>query len=186
MIEGLNDYEEVQATTGEREELRLGGHVCVIKQVNLGKSKNGKDMMIVYFDIASPDAQAGYFERKTDIAKQFDPKATWKGVHRVLIKTNEGGTNPYFKGFITSIEASNNGYKFNMDEQTLVGKLFGGVFGREEFEAGQFATKIRYVKSTVDIYNEAIPADKLLPKNESAYNNSFSSNTDFNRDDMPF
>ena len=42
-------------------------------------------------------------------------------------------TNGFFKGFITSVEESNPGYRFNWDELGLEGKLVGLVFGEEEY-----------------------------------------------------
>ena len=65
------------------------------------------------------------------------------------------------KTFITSVEKSNPGYdwqKSNWDEKTLVGKLFGGVFGIEEFTnmVGDtaYAVKCRFIRSTDAIKEE--------------------------------
>ena len=74
----------------------------------------------------------------------------------------------YFKGFMTSIEASNPGFKWNWDEKKLAGKLFGGIFGEEEYEKqdGSIGTivKCRFVRS-VDAIREGkfkIPEIKRL------------------------
>ena len=39
---------------------------------------------------------------------------------------------PFFKGFITAVEKTNNGYHWDWDEQKLVGKKVMAVFGEEE------------------------------------------------------
>ena len=38
-----------------------------------------------------------------------------------------------FKGMMQNIEASNDGWKWNWDENELAGKLFGGKFQEEEY-----------------------------------------------------
>ena len=51
----------------------------------------------------------------------------------------------FFKGFISVIESSNSGFKWDWDEKKLVGKLFGGVFGEEEYEGtdGEIRTSVK-------------------------------------------
>ena len=41
---------------------------------------------------------------------------------------------PFFKGFVTALETSNKGYKWDNDETKFVGKLVGFVIGEEEYE----------------------------------------------------
>ena len=75
---------------------------------------------------------------------------------------------------IENIEKSNPGYNFvnsGFDEKTLVGKLFGGVFGREQYKAQdgslKFTTKCRSIRTVDAVRNGVnIPEDKLL-KTES-------------------
>ena len=45
----------------------------------------------------------------------------------------EGQQQGRFKGMLENIEKSNPGYVWNWDEQSLVGKLFGGKFREEEY-----------------------------------------------------
>ena len=76
-------------------------------------------------------------------------------------------TKQAFKRFITSVERSNEGYTWNWDEASLKGKMFGGVFGREEFLTSdgklKFATKCRFPRSVESIRKGdfTIPEDKL-------------------------
>ncbi len=45
----------------------------------------------------------------------------------------EGKQLPFFKGMISCIEKSNEGYEWNWDEKTLKGKKIGVLFGREQY-----------------------------------------------------
>ena len=62
-----------------------------------------------------------------------------------------------FKGFVSAVEASNKGYTFDFDEQTLVGKVVGLVLGDEEFlnQKGQVRTRtyVNAVRSVEAIKN---------------------------------
>lgn len=166
-MEKIKGYDEVPAFTGEFEKLKEGGHVCQIKDAKVEKSKNGNDMMIIEFDIVGKDDEnADYYQRRFENAKQFDIEAKWPGTHRIMLEDKEGNCNKFFKGFITSVEASNKGYKFNWDEKTLKDKIFGGIFGKEQYVAYdgtlKFSTKLRYIRSTEKINEAEIPEDKLL------------------------
>lgn len=112
-----------------------------------------------------------------------------------------------FKTFTTSIEKSNPGYTWNWQEDTLVGKKFGGVFGYEEFTiptTGETVplTRIRFIRSTEKIEEAPIPKVKLLDKTYVDYdkyvenrkngnttesnNNSEESGFIGDNDDLPF
>ena len=75
---------------------------------------------------------------------------------------------------IENIEKSNEGFNFvkaGFDEKSLVGKLFGGVFGREQYKNQEgelkWATKCMSIR-TVEKVREGIeaPADKLLKEEQ--------------------
>ena len=160
-------YDEAQAYTGDFETLELGGHVCKITAVRLEYTQNTQaEVLVIAFDIAE-GKQAGFYQRKFDEAKKSNPQAKWQGTYRQF---TQGNSTPYFKGMIENIEKSNPGYNFvgtGFNEQTLVGKLFGGVFGREQYKTQEgvlkFATKCMNIR-TVEKVREGIeaPADKLL------------------------
>lgn len=186
-------YNEAQAyTSQEREELPLGGHICKILKARVDKLDNGSEVLVLAFDIAEGSSSDGFYERQFERAKEYDPNtAKWKGTFRQFVPKGDGSdkdkkTMGFFKGLTTSIEASNPGYKFDFDEKKLVGKLFGGVFGRKEYDyMGKrgFFTQCTYIRSTKNIFDAAIPEDKLLPQSSS-----YSANTveDISDDDLPF
>ena len=111
-----------------------------------------------------------YSNKYKEDAKENALEAKWKGYHRVSVPTNESEDfiKSNFKAFITSVEKSNPGYNWNWEENTLVGKKFGGVFGFEEFTGSDgrtlTSTKIRYVRSIEKIEEVEIPKVKLLDK----------------------
>lgn len=165
-------YEEVKVNNfGEK--LKLGGHVCKVLEAKieeLTSRKDGKkyEQLVIKFDIESPDEQAGFYAKKfTEDAEKDALNAKWKGYHRISVPTDESEDfiKSRFKGFTTSVEESNPGYKWNWEENTLVGKVFGGVFSFEEFvtQDGKTITmtKIRYVKSTDKINEVEVPKVKM-------------------------
>ena len=162
-------YDEAETYTGEYEgpgPLPAGLYVCQIKGATTETIK-GKEYLVIAFDIIDGD-YAGYYQAAYNMDTRDNKK--WKGVHR---QGTEGSSLPFFKGLIASIEKSNPGYTWNWDENTLKGKKFGAVMGREEFltQDGQkkMATKIRNIRSIEGLKNATIPEDKLLPDNTAGY-----------------
>lgn len=212
----FDDYDDVKVNNfGER--LKLGGHICKVLEAKIEEitsKKDGKkfEVLVIKFDIEAPDEQAGFYNNKfAEDAKADALKAKWRGIHRISVPTNESEDfiKSTFKAFTTSVEESNPGYKWNWEENTLVGKVFGGVFGYEEFVTTDgntiTMTKIRYVRSVETIKDAEIPKVKLADKTLMSYteyvekkkaernndgNNSTSNNTSDNGtisgDDLPF
>ncbi len=128
------------------------------------EEKDYGTLLKIAFDIAEGEHE-GYYKRRFESKKQSNPDAKWPGMYYQAAKQDDLR---YFKGFITSIEASNPGFKWNWDEKKLVGKLFGGIFGEEEYEKtdGSIGTivKCRFVRS-VDAIREGkfkVPEKKRL------------------------
>mgnify|MGYP006991680224 CR=1 FL=1 len=71
-----------------------------------------------------------------------------------------------FKGFTTVVENSNQGYKWNFDEKSLIGKKLCAVFGLEEYQdsEGKIKTSTKLVQfRSLDKLNEIkIPKVKKL------------------------
>lgn len=165
-----NGWDTTEAYTGESEMLPAGAYVCKILGAREEKSKTGAPMLVLCFDIAPGEPHAGYFQASYAYRKkQYPQDAKWPngGVYRQFTTNKNGTCNEWFKGLIQCIEESNQGFQFNFDEKTLVGKLFGGVFRREEYEAQdgsrKFSTKCFKV-TTIAKAREGIdpPEDKLL------------------------
>ena len=220
MIKGFSDYEKVEVkdfSTSER--IELGGHYCKILKVSIHTITSKKDastfdVLNIQFDIDEPDKQAGFYNRKfTNDAKKNALEAKWKGIYRLTIPTNDSinYAKENWKRFLTSLEKSNPGVVFNgsqgFDENILIGKKFGGIFGLEELQLddGKIITfnRIRFVRSIEKIEEAPIPNVKLLDGTNISYDdylekkeneknitnnsnsNKFSSSL-LNDDDLPF
>lgn len=158
------NFDKVEAYTGEYEKLEPGGYVCKILQVKV-EEKNYGHLMRIAFDIAEGEHK-DYYKRLFDRTKQNGSnEVKWRGMYYQTVKED---SLQYFKGFITAIENSNLGYKWNWDEKTLVGKLFGGVFGEEEYKGAdgkiKLGVKCMQVRSVDKIRNGeyTIPSVKKL------------------------
>ena len=147
-MEKPQGFDEAQAF-GEFETLPAGGYKCMIKKVVCEKTQAGKEFLKLAIDILEGEFK-DFFQKKFDNDTREDRK--WSGVWTVFTEGyNPGTTNPKFKGLITSVEASNSGFKFNFDEQTLVNKKVGIVFREEEFEGydGQVHTSTKPDRKSV-------------------------------------
>lgn len=180
MIQGFSDYETTETNGFEQKErLKLGGHICKILETGIEavtSKKDGKvyNILKMKFDIEAPDEQAGFYQRKfVEDAKTDALNAKWKGYYRLTIPENssEDFVKKNWKTFLTSVEESNPGVKINgtagFDENILVGKIFGGIFGLEEFTLPTDGrtitfTRIRFSRSTKNIFEAKIPSVKLL------------------------
>lgn len=181
-----NNYENTQAA-GEFIPLELGGHILVIKQVKEEVSTNGKKMIRVSFDTHTTDKQPNFFTDQYKKNTNQDKK--WQGVKIEWPYTANGDTNPFFKAFIESVEKSNKGFQVQWGEafeKCFMGKLVGGVFGREEYLSNnepKMSTKCMSFRSV-----EAIKAGVPIPK-DKLLNGSSSDNGDLtpiNDGNMPF
>lgn len=200
MIQGFSDYEKTEVNSfEEREKIKLGGHICKVLEVSTETVTSQKDAKVynilkLKFDIDEPDEQAGFYQRKfVEDAKKDAIKAAWKGYYRLTIPDNSSAdfAKQNWKSFLTSIEKSNPGVQINgsagFDENILVGKKFGGIFGLEEFELpsdGKLITftRIRFARSTENIQDAQIPSVKLLDGSYVKYEEYIASKSNANND----
>lgn len=180
MINGFSDYTTTETNNFEgKERIKLGGHICKVLETKIEtitSKKDGKtyNQLSLKIDIEAPDEQAGFYQRKfVEDAKTDALNAKWKGYYKISIPDNssEDFIKKNWKTLLTSIEESNPGVKINgaagFDENILVGKVFGGIFGLEEFTLPSDGrtitfTRLRFVRSTKNISEAAIPSVKLL------------------------
>lgn len=189
-------YDEAQAITGEYETLEAGGYICKIVNAKIETSQNGNKMLVIAFDINEGEHKNFYQRRFEELKKaNNDPNNQVKypnnGIYRIVLERES--TAGFMKGLITSVEASNANFKFEWDkkdnEKTLKDKLFGGVFGEEEYEKmdGKIGTsvKLRWIRSVqaIEDGNYKIPDKKCLNKKSD---NIFNTDVGNDDDDLPF
>ena len=118
----------------------VGPHCCRIVAARLITTQNGNEMLEVAFDIAEGGPDDGRMKERFENARKNNPNAKWPGagIFRTGIITRDGKTNTFFKGLITAVEESNDGYSFkavNCNENTLANKMLAFNFGEEEYRA---------------------------------------------------
>lgn len=117
----INDWDNVQENSSF-ENIRVGAYAIRILRV---EDVADKEYLKIEFDIAEGEYK-GYFKK---LAEQF-PEQAWRGV---CYRSYKSTATSFFKAFITAIEKSNPQYRWNWNEQTLIGKFGVGVFGEEEY-----------------------------------------------------
>lgn len=184
-MEKLAGYEEAQALTGEFERLEAGGYICKIVSAKEETSKSGKRMLVIALDIAEGDKKDFFRNRFTENA---NPDKKWPagGVYRQMLEGDKAVG--YLKGLMTSLEASNTGFKWDWDEKKLKDLKCGAIFGEEEYEkldgSVGTTTKVKFIRTVKAIQdgNFKVPELKKLPQKGEAFD-SFGTVAD---DDLPF
>lgn len=157
-----NNFENTQAN-GEYTPVELGGHMIVIKQVEERQSKTGKPMIVVFFDFAKGDSQAGYF---ADVFKNdIRPDKKWpnQATTYILTEDNEGNCSRSFKTFCTCVEHSNSRLEIQWGDNfgaQFKNKLIGGVFGPQmDYYNGKEVQKrvLRWFVSTDKVGEATVP-----------------------------
>ena len=180
----IENYENVQASSGEFAKPKAGGYICKIIDVeDVPMNAQGKgDYLRIEYDIADGDFK-GYYK------EQFD---RWGGNWNAsFIRSYKEKALGMLKHFTNCIEQSNAGYAWDWNEKGLVGKLVGLVLGEEEYKnsAGEIKTKliVSQVKTVEDIKNGnfKIPAPKKLAVETQTNDFSFTPLNDV-IDDLPF
>jgi hypothetical protein len=161
MIQRVDNWDAVEAFTGDFETVTPGGHVCKILRV-VAEDKDYGQLLRIGFDIIEGQ-HADFYKRKFDNNTNAEKK--WPGMYYQTIKKEDL---KFFKGFITSVEKSNEGWKWNWNEQELVGKKFLGVFGEEEYEANdgtiKTVVKCRNIRSVDQKDKIIVPEPKRINK----------------------
>lgn len=160
-----NGYDDVQ-TSGGFTPVNLGGHLAVIKRVQETTSRTGKPMLQVAIDFNADDEQPGYFKQMFEEDNREDKKWPYQATQYIVTEDKDGKCSRSFKGFITSVEESNNDQcKWGKDfEGWFKNKKVGVVYGEEEDEYnGEIKTrrKIRYFCSYDKAKTATVPAKKL-------------------------
>jgi len=198
MINKIENWDKVEANYGEFKRLSAGGYICKVMACKQETSKSsGKKMLVVNFDIAEGDFKDFYLERYKNAPRDnnnpVEPK--WSGKYYIVLEGD--GYEGRLKAFTTSLEESNPNYIWDWNEETLQGKLFGGIFREEEFVYnGEIRTnaKLWQVRSTKAIRegNFEIPKKKEISDDErerieeqsnAPFNNY---NAPLTEDDLPF
>ena len=184
-MKAINNFENVQATTGEFNKPTAGGYcieILAVKDVPMNAQTGKGDYLKIDYDICHGEF-AGYYTKQNE---RFG--GDWFANFIRSYKETAAGM---FKHFINCVEESNAGYKWNWDEKSLVHKYVGVVMGEEEYRKrdGSIGVKlvVKDIKTTEQIMNRdfRVPSIKKL-----AESSAFSSSPNFvpidDADDLPF
>lgn len=186
-MEKLKGYDEAQAITGEYEKLNAGGYICKIKSAKEEKSKTGKRMLVIALDILEGDKK-DFFKKRFDEDTRAEKKWPAGAIYRQMLEGEKAAG--FLKGLITSIEASNEGFKWDWDEKKLANLKCGAIFGEEEYEkldgSVGTSTKVKFIRTVKSIEegNFKIPEIKKLPQKGEAFEDFINSVT--SDEELPF
>ena len=160
-------WDETEAKEfGEYENLELGGHEIVILDAREHKSEfSGNISLKISVDISGSDKQKGFFKKQYDENTSADKKWPTGAVKYLSLKDEQLA---YLKGFITSLEKSNPGFKFNKKGtwEQLKNLKLAGQFGLEEYKKQDgtigTATKLVQFRSLDKLKEIKIPKVKKL------------------------
>ena len=183
----INNFENVQATTGEFNKPTAGGY-CIeiigVKDVPVDPMTGKGDYLKIDYDICHGEF-AGYYTKQHE---RFG--GDWFANFIRSYKESAAGM---FKHFINCVEESNTGYKWAWDEKSLVHKYVGVVLGEEEYRKnnGDLGVKlvVKEIKTTEQILKSdfKVPAIKKLAETATATTTSAPNFVEVgSMDDLPF
>ena len=153
----INNFENVQATTGEFAKLSTGGYICRITladDIPMGADGKG-DYLKIEYDIAVGEFK-DYYKEQYEKFGNF-----WGGTMFRSYKEKALGM---FKHFTNCIEESNAGYVWTWDEKTLMGKVVGLVLAEEEYENNNGEIKTRLYVAQVKTVEEIKTGNFKVPE----------------------
>lgn len=186
-MEKVQGYEEAQAITGEYERLEAGGYVCKIISAKEEKSKSNKRMLVIALDIAEGDKK-DFFRKRFDDDSRIDKKWPSGAIYRQMLEGDRAAG--FLKGLMTSLEISNDGFKWDWDEKKLANLKCGAIFGEEEYEKMDgsvgITTKVKFIRTVKAIQDGSfkVPELKKLPQKGGAFEDFINNASD--NDDLPF
>lgn len=166
MLQRPHNWDSIEpAEFGSSTRIPPGPYTCRIANAYATNSKNGKPMLVLEVDCDSGE-YSHFFSNKGKLASFY--------------QLTEGNSQRFFKGLITAIEASNEGYIFDFDPKSLIGKRCCVVFREEEFISENrgiaVSSKIYYITSLQKMAEgiETPPLKKLEggasnPQNSNSY-----------------
>lgn len=198
-MEPIKDFDKVEAKgMDDFRGLPIGAYECVIKDARLNHNEEtGKNTLKISIDIASGEYK-DYFLKAYETDTRIDRKWNNNAIRYIAY---EGDNVAFFKGFITTVENSNIGYKWNWEESTLKGKKVCGVFQYEEYEKqdGTKGIKVRLSKfRSLDKLKDIEVSDsiKMLDGSYVSYDDymerkedkfaDFKDSVEINECDLPF
>lgn len=171
-----NGYDEAAVMGNTKEAINPGGHHLVIKQVSEQMSSTNKPMIVVLFDFAENDKQAGLLMKEFKEDDRADKKWPYRGTQYIMVNDYQdpSKTSRQYKTFCTCYEQSN-GVKVNWVDDSAAwaaqfkNKKIGGNFGvvHDVYQGRELAkTELRWFISDNKVDGCEVPMEKLLSESK--------------------
>lgn len=186
-----SNYDTNKDYNQTREQITPGGHKCIIKYAEEGKSRSGKQMLTIQIETSFEDAQPGFFQKRFDADTRADKK--WPGNMYIVFeyeKTKDGHdklkdwSEANFNKFLSALDHSNANFKLapgaELDPRQLMNLKVGVIFREEEYEP-QTATMTDLMNGVYPktvrpafwcgydtAFDEKVPKPKTINKVETA------------------
>ena len=154
----IENYENIQASSGEFARPGNGGYILEIVNVTdvPFNAQTGKgDYLRIDYDIAQGDYK-GYYTKQNE---RFGGGKWFANV----IKSYKEKALGMFKHFTNCVEESNPGFKWNWQEQKLVGLRFGATLQEEEYEKNDGSIGTRLVVKDIKTVKQIMDGDFKVP-----------------------
>ncbi|MEG0282937.1 MAG: hypothetical protein RR662_07160 [Clostridia bacterium] len=170
MLVKPKNYEEIEVKEfTEFEEIKLGGHACIIKAAEEYIGSTGNKSLRIQVDIDKTDKQAGFYEKQYNSSKTLPLKWSNCATKYYSLKESDQCAS-MLKGLITAIEKSNANFIFDWENpnhlESLVNKKIAGVFGMEQYakQDGTVTTinKLTQIRSLDKLDEIQIPKVKKM------------------------
>lgn len=174
MVKHFSDYETTQAYT-EIPQLPKGAYGLKVLNACIERYTSG-EVIKISCDIAEGEYMDFFMK---DYRAQTGEDKKWHCNYLINIPKDDGSekdgwTKRAFKTVINAFEDSNNGYHWNWDEQSLKGKVIGGLFNIREYKNNKGevrrATNLKKLISAIALYDGKykMPDDDLLKAEATA------------------
>ena len=168
---GFDNAKKAAASMGSGEKLPVGAYVCQIKKVQYVPGENGySDRIDLLFDICEGE-QMNFFKNQWDNNTSEDKK--WKGKKSLYVPKDDGSekdewTKNAFAKWVNAFEDSNEGYKWDWNENKWKGLLIGIAFGETgTVIEGREITYVepRFPADVKKVRSGNVPEAKFVAKN---------------------
>jgi hypothetical protein len=156
-MRAINNFENVQATTGEFNKPTAGGYcieILAVKDVPVDEQTGKGDYLKIDYDICQGEF-AGYYTKQNE---RFG--GDW---FANFIRSYKEKALGMFKHFTNCVEESNVGYRWSWDEQSLVHKYIGVVLGEEEYEKKDGSVGVKLVVKDIKTVEQIKNGDFKVP-----------------------
>lgn len=180
-FKGYDNAKKAAASMGG-EKLPAGAYVCQVKNVRYVAGENGNsDMIEILFDITEGE-QKDFFKKQYDSNTSEDKK--FKGRKSIYVPKDDGSerdewTKNSFAKWVNAFEDSNEGYKWDWNENKWKGLTVGIVFGETGtvIEGRKIVyTEARFPADVKKVRAGTAPKAKFVAKNGYTGNSSNNSN----------